>query len=308
MERIPRTLVLVVSADAARKRRSYQAARRAIDREGLHIRETIHVHDTGRLQALIACPESERPLFVAAGGDGTVGAVVDCLAGTEAVLGILPLGTSNDVARSLGISTRVADAVHLLTAGKVSTIDVGQFVADGSRPRHFIHAATIGLNVAFARLATQPSLRKRLGRFTYAVAGILALRQLRPFDCELELDGRRVSLCLLHLSIINAPVFGGRFAFSIPGASVDDRKLDILAIDNMSLLRIVLETVFLLLRRRPNLPGVLLQHVGRMRIHTEHPQPVTLDGEVAGKLPGDFVLVGEGLRVVTPIDFLDVDD
>lgn len=285
-----------------------ESVQRALQREGFHVQQVLDVRDSAGLAAAVNRSDSGGTLVVAAGGDGTVGAVVDHVAGTGAILGIIPLGTSNDVARSLGISTRVVDAVHTLATGKVATIDVGQFAADGSRPKYFIHAAAIGLTVAFARLATQPSLRKRLGRFTYAVAGILAVRHRGPFTCELELDGKRSSLCLVHLSIINAPIFGGRFAFSIPGAHLDDRRLDVLAVENMPLYRIVLEAIYLLLRKRPNVGGIRLEHARRLRIHSEQPQQVTLDGELAGELPGDFVLVGEGLRVVTPVDFQDIDD
>jgi len=303
----PRSLVLVVNQDSGRARRLLRRAREALAREGLGVQETLDVRHLDRLRKVIEERPESRPMIVAAGGDGTVGAVVGYLADSDAILGILPLGTSNDVARTLRIPPRIEDAVHLLATGKVVTIDIGQFVAQGSKPQYFVHAAAIGLTTEFARLATQRGLRKRLGRFTYAVAGMIAVRNRQPLECELQLEGRRITCCLVHLSVINAPVFGGRFALSIPGSNIDDRRLDVLAIENMPLYRIVLEAVFLLLRKRPNVGGMQLYHVRRLHIHSDRPQQVTLDGELAGRLPGDFNLIGEGLRVIAPPSFNDVD-
>jgi len=144
--------------------------RAALARAGFNVRETIPIGELDRLRPWLALPAAERPLVVAAGGDGTVGAVADAVAHTGAILGILPLGTSNDVARSLDIPRDLARAVRLLAVGSASTVDLGQFVAADGTPRHFIHAAALGLNVAFARVAMRASLRKRLGRLTYMVA------------------------------------------------------------------------------------------------------------------------------------------
>ena len=108
-----------------------------------------------RLRTWIAqpAPERERLLIVAAGGDGTIGAVANYVASTDAVLGIIPAGTSNDVARSLGIPMRIEDAARLLTAGKVSTVDLGSYSGLGEAPRYFVHAAAMGIDVQFAELA-----------------------------------------------------------------------------------------------------------------------------------------------------------
>src|SRR2546429_256716 len=79
-----------------------------------------------------------------------------------------------------------------------------------ARPRHFVHAAALGLNVAFARVATRASVRKRLGRLTYMVAASALIRRREAFRCVLSLDdgARPLPLSLVHLSVMNAPVFG----------------------------------------------------------------------------------------------------
>ena len=301
-------LVLVTSPNAGRARRGLPRAQTALARHGFVVAETIPIWELGRLVPWLALPPDERPLIVAAGGDGTVGAVADALAGGDAPLGILPLGTSNDVARSLHIPLRLEEAARLLATGSVSTVDLGRFASPDASPRHFIHAASLGLNVAFARIATRVSVRKRLGRLTYMVALAALLRARPAFDCLLHIDGREVSARLIHLSVMNAPVFGGFFGLRLRGSDVDDRRLDVLAIEDVSLVRLALAALLIFLRRQPRVGGVRVYYARHVRVQMAVPVEVSLDGEIAGHVPGEFALAGEALRVVTGEHFVDVDD
>lgn len=248
------------------------------------------------------------PLVVAAGGDGTVGAVANHIANSAVVLGVLPLGTSNDFARSLEIPMKIERAVELLRTGKVSTIDLGRLVPAGGEPLHFVHAATAGLNVNFAKLATRASLRRRLGRFTYVFAAAVALGETRCFPCEITYQGRTEHWELTHLSVINAPVFGGFLGMRLSGSSPDDRLLDVLAVEDLPVRRMLAAAIHQLFRIRRPLKGVHALHVSEMHVHTAASLEVALDGEVLGRLPADFVVAGDALRVVTPVDFDDKDD
>ncbi|MDQ6742996.1 MAG: hypothetical protein M3Z97_08830, partial [Candidatus Dormibacteraeota bacterium] len=232
-----RHAVLVFSPHAGRAAQGLSRARTALEASGIRVVHELHVDQVGRLRDVLANQPHEQLLVVAAGGDGTVGSVADVLAGSGVVMGVIPLGTSNDFARSLGIHTRVDRAIALFKQGKVSTIDLGLMDPSEGRSMHFVHAATAGLNVSFARLATQASFRRRLGRLTYAAAAIVALRDRRPFRCELVVDDRAEEVELTHLSIINAPVFGGVLGMRLRNSSVDDRLLDVLAVENHALRR-----------------------------------------------------------------------
>jgi YegS/Rv2252/BmrU family lipid kinase len=301
--------VLVSSPHAGRAARHLHRARKAIESSGIRIVRELPVDQAGKLREFLGEQADERLLVVAAGGDGTAGTVGDVLAGTGAVMGVVPLGTSNDFARSLGIHTNVEKAVELLREGKVSTIDLGCMVPSEGNATHFVHAATAGLNVSFARLATRASFRRRLGRLTYAAAAILALREHRPFGCRLVVDGRSEEVELHHLSVINAPVFGGYLGLRLRNSSVDDRLLDVLAVENAGLRRTVVAAALqAALGVRRELSGVRSYHVKELEVDADQKQEVALDGEVRGKLPASFVVAGEALKVVTPIDFQDIDD
>jgi undecaprenyl-diphosphatase len=296
---VPSTAWIVRSPDSGTADQ-YEAARAALAESGIDVVRELPVTDKSQLREVVAMAAADRPLVVAAGGDGTVGAAADELAGTGAMLAILPLGTSNDVARSLGIASDPVAAARQLPSGVVRAIDAGQVIVAGEHPRNFVHAATVGFNVHFAQLATRSALRRRFGRFTYAVAGARAVRRSKPFECELHYDGKTEKVQLVQLSIINAPVFGGALDLRVPGARLDDRSLVVIAVEQGSPVRLVLGALITILGRRREGFGVRALRTKELRVHVDRPLDVALDGEVVAKLPADFEVAAEALHVVTP--------
>lgn len=295
---VPRRAVLLASPHSGSADGLEQAAA-ALHELGIEIVDRIPIDELDRLGEVVRLPERSRPLVIAAGGDGTVGAAADRLAGTGTVLGVLPLGTSNDVARSLGIPPEPVAAARHLARGVVRSVDVGQVTVDGGPTRHFVHAATAGMNVHFAELATRSSLRRRFGRFTYAVAGVQALRRHQPFECELRYGERTERLCLAQLSIVNAPVFGGALDLRVPRARMDDRSLVVIAVEQGSPVRLLAGAALNVLGRRDT-RGIRALRTTQLHVHVERSLDVALDGEITATLPADFEVAADALRVVTP--------
>jgi len=293
-----RRLILVVSPHAGHREKMARV-RRAISSSGLEVAAEIAVDELARLPDLLRGNGSPPPIVVAAGGDGTVGAVANAVIATPAVLGIIPLGTSNDFARSIKIPMSVDKAVRLLAGGHVSGIDAGKLTGDGAQPRYFVHAAAAGINVQFARFATRADLRARFGRLTYAVAMAIALKERPIFNCEVEFEGRTEQLSLVHISVINAPIFGGFLDLKLPGAGPDDRTLDVIMIEHLPIRRLLRSALYPILRVHRPIRGFRTLQVSRLRVGTPEPMDVTLDGEIAGKIPGSFEVVPTALRVIT---------
>ena len=213
---------------------------------------------------------------VAAGGDGTLGAVASQLVGTDLPLGILPLGTSNDTARSLNVPLDLADAARAIANGAVVPVDGGQAVPATTEPLAlspesaaardvaeaeriaaragqgaiFLHALTLGLNVEFARLATDIARRQQWGRLNYAASALEAVRQFRPLPLTLRFREARelgpaapgaerpdaqenitVRLNVVQIAVVNLPVFGGAMNLRVPGVAPHDRLLDFVVIE-----------------------------------------------------------------------------
>jgi YegS/Rv2252/BmrU family lipid kinase len=299
--RPPTNRLVLISSPRAGSAGKLPRARRAMQREGLTVTRELAVHDLETLAALLD-ENGERPLIVvAAGGDGTVGAVADALVGSRAILGIIPLGTSNDFARSMDIPLHVEAAVRLLARGPVRSVDVGKLVTGSQRPRHFVHAAAVGLNVAFARFATRADLRRRLGRLSYAVAAALALRERPVFDCEVRHSGGIERLRLVHLSVVNAPVFAGFLDLRIPNASPEDQTLHVIMIEQLPILRLLRSAFYPAIGVHRRIRGFRLLAVSQISVQTQQPMDVTLDGEVRGKLPGTFEVVPSALQMLAPV-------
>lgn len=301
---VPRQAVLLTSPNAG-SMRGLHRARSALITAGFEILGEVPVEHHPRLAEWLT--GEHPPLIVAAGGDGTVRTAADYLAHTAAVLGVLPLGTSNDFARSLGLPTDPVRAARLLATGRVSTLDIGRMVIPDGPARHFVHAASVGLNVNFAKLATQASLRRRFRRLTYLIAGAQALRKHQSFDCEMRYNDHTEHLRLVHLSVINAPVFGGFLGMRIPTVNLHDRVLDVLTIEYLSRRHLLMTALHYLLRSHRPVPGVRTLQVNRLGVRATPPLDIALDGEILGTLPAQFEVAAEALRVVTPTNFNDID-
>jgi undecaprenyl-diphosphatase len=291
-------LILVVSPHAGHEHKLARA-KEVMAAHGLEVVAEIAVDDLHRLPRLLQSNGSPPPIVVAAGGDGTVGAVANAVMDTPAVLGILPLGTSNDFARSINLPIHIHHAVRVLARGRVSRHDAGRVTREGQPPRHFVHAATAGMNVQFAHLATRADLRERFGRLTYAVAMAIAMQKPPIFTCEVESEGRPERLSLVHLAVVNAPVFGGFLDLTIPGANPDDRTLDVIMIEHLPIRRWLRSALYPIFGVRRPIRGIRTLQVSRLRVRTDQPMELTLDGEVDGKTPATFEVVPAGLRVVT---------
>jgi YegS/Rv2252/BmrU family lipid kinase len=269
------------------------ALRRASDEVVVH-----PAHGGDRLlDALGAAMEDEPDLLVVGGGDGTIGCAAGLVAHSGTALGVLPLGTANDFARTLEIPSALPAAVDTLMNGKVVDVDLGR--VDG---RAYLNVASIGLSVAVTQRLT-PGLKRRLGRFAYPAATLAAYRSHRPFGVRLELDdGTTLELeDLMQVALGNGRHYGGGLTVA-PNASIDDHLLDVYAVEQGRLRDHV--SVARLLRTGHLVEHDRVHHVTarRVRLVTDEPLEVNLDGEIAALTPATFEVDRNALHVVVPAE------
>ena len=164
-------------------------------------------------------------LVFAAGGDGTVRACAEALAGTGVPLAIVPLGTANLTARALGVSARADRAVDAGFDGRDRRIDLARIDGTGRSVTRFAAMAGIGLDAAVVGAARE-QLKRRFGWVAYAMSGVTRL-SLPPRDFTVHLDDaeplRRRARCVV---VANAGLLPGGFTL-LPGARLDDGLLDV---------------------------------------------------------------------------------
>jgi len=229
---------------------------------------------------------------VAAGGDGTIHAVVNGLAGSSATLGLLPIGTVNVFAIELGLPIHSLESCwDIIEANQVRLIDLPK--ANG---KYFVQLAGVGLD-AQAVKETSLALKRNFGPLSYLIsaAQIAARRPPRLF-----IDSPNSAITEASFVLIgNGRRYGGPFPF-FKHALLDDGLLDVVAFKQVGYLEIIkyLQDVFFSSDIR--LPEVEYFQTERVRVSSDQDVPVELDGELAGNCPVEFVLKDHRLRVLAP--------
>jgi YegS/Rv2252/BmrU family lipid kinase len=288
----------VVINTGSRRGAAYELALDSMQKAGVPISSVHQVLSGADLAATLDQVIADgHDLVVVGGGDGTMSYAAGRVAGTHVVLGVLPLGTANDFARTLEIPNNLAEACATVAEGKVVDIDLGR--ANGEP---FLNVASVGLSVAVTE-ALSPRLKRYIGPLAYSIATLRAYTRHQPFRARLEFpDGDHEPLeldDLLQVAVGNGRHYGGGNTVS-PTAGIDDHILDIYAIlagplrEHVSIARLLKDGSFIEHDRVFHLTS---RHV---RVVTEPPLPVNLDGEIATATPTDFTIQRNAVHVVVP--------
>lgn len=230
--------------------------------------------------------------IIAAGGDGTLLNAIAYALERDLPLGVIPLGTFNDLARTLRVPSDIREAVDVIARGHVHVIDVGRV-----NGHYFVNESSIGISSRIARLQT-PELKQRFGFLGILATAFQAFRHARPIHAEVEHADGVEHLRTIQLTVANSYHFGG--FLSVSDAAIDDGWLDLYSVDienaweAFSIGRAILEG------RRKNVPGLRTLRGKRFEIRTRHPHHITADAEPAGKTPASFEILPKALRVFVP--------
>jgi diacylglycerol kinase (ATP) len=241
-------------------------------------------------------------LVVVVGGDGTVNEAVNGLAGTEAELGIIPMGTGTDFVRTFRIPTKLEAALDVLTEGQTRTIDVGKAeyrAWDGrDASAYFANMASAGMSGAVAQRANATS--KALGgRVSFLWATLAVFARWQNSDVSVEADGERREGRMLDVVVANCQYLGGGMRMC-PEAVPDDGLFDVLVIGDITKrdLAVTLPKVY----RGTHLPHPKAEALRARTVTVDAPAPlpIELDGEQPGTTPVRFEIVPGALRLRVP--------
>jgi YegS/Rv2252/BmrU family lipid kinase len=231
--------------------------------------------------AAAAAKEGEYDAIVAAGGDSTVSEVMNGLVtaagdGPTRPMGVLPLGTGNDLSDMARIPRPIAEAVQLIGAGLTRQMDVGRLEYDGR-----VHYFDNNCAAAMEPMVTIEGARmKRLsGNIRYVVALAKALIKLKAWHMRLDWDGGSHEGPLYLLSVCNSARTGGIFIIA-PGAQTNDGYLDFVYATEMSKLQVLRLLPGLFKGTHVNHPKVTIARTRRLSAHSRPGTPIHADGEV----------------------------
>jgi diacylglycerol kinase (ATP) len=241
---------------------------------------------------IIQAEASDLDLVIVCGGDGSMNAAADGILRTGLPMGILPLGTANDLARTLDIAN-VDAAARAIIDGRTAAIDVGEV-----NHRPFFNVASIGLSADLARDLNR-EVKRRWGRFGYAIAAARVLAAGGTFQAEIFSETGSVRVETLQVSIGNGRFYGGG-ALVRDDASISDGRLDLYSLEHAHVWRLL----FLLGSFRRGTHGmwdeVRVERGTEFEIRTRRPRPVNADGELVTTTPARFGVRPGAMRVFVP--------
>jgi YegS/Rv2252/BmrU family lipid kinase len=230
---------------------------------------------------------------IAAGGDGTINEVIQELAGTETALGVLPNGTVNVWAREMGIPLNEAGARDVLLNGQIRKVDLG--LING---RYFLLMMGVGFDGEVTHAIEKRPI-KRLGVLAYLVVAIARGFGYPSFPVSLEMNERVVKTHALQIVIGNTQLYGGAMKLTWE-AKCDDGLLDVCLVSNRNVFGRFATLMDFLFRREQRRLRVRYYTCTSIKVETQEPIAMQIDGEPGGFAPATCVVVPGALKVLVP--------
>ncbi|MDQ6807879.1 MAG: diacylglycerol kinase family lipid kinase [Verrucomicrobiota bacterium] len=234
-------------------------------------------------------------LIVAAGGDGTLNEVVNGI-GEKAdgvQLGLIPLGTGNDFARSLELPTDLETCLEIILAGRTRAIDLVRVTSD--KVRYFINVSAGGFSGAVSDKLTA-EVKDTWGPLAYFRGAAAALSELRAYRTNLSFDNTEsLSLDLYNIVVANGRYVAGGMPIA-PDASIDDGLLDVVLLPETSAAQLAWLAPQILMGSHLSSDAVVFRRAARVCVNSKPGMWFNVDGEVVGNEPATFDVVPRALQ------------
>ncbi len=232
-------------------------------------------------------------LVIMAGGDGTISSAASALYRYRLPFAIFPLGTANDLARSLGIPTDLQQASQTIIDNYRRKVDLG--LVNG---HHFFNVANIGLGVDVTHELT-PEVKRAWGVFGYLKALNAALGRRKTFHATIITDGRSKRVSSIHLGVGNGRYYGGGNIID-ENASIDSGRLCLYSLKPQSVIRLLTLAPLMRGGLQSRLKQTYSSSGCRIEVRTFPNLEVDADGEPVTRTPAIFEVLPQALEVCAP--------
>ncbi|HEX6416625.1 MAG TPA: YegS/Rv2252/BmrU family lipid kinase [Candidatus Saccharimonadales bacterium] len=290
---------LIVNTRSRRGADLFDQALNTLKAESFNLTAVYPVKHPAELIATVERALSEgAELIILGSGDGTVSEVVDALAHHKAILGFLPLGTTNNFVRTLSIPLTVDGAIKTLHTGKVAKVGLGLVDDD-----YFANVSAIGLSASIAKMVTNTQ-KRWLGRFAYLITGIRAIARQKPFKATLKsAEGTLKNISAWQIVIANGKFHAGRELSK--GAHIAKERLTVYYVEGTSRWQLISALVGYWLGIDAQLKHVTYFETSSIEILTDPMQRLEIDGELKAETPVRVRLAPAALKVIVPDHFND---
>jgi len=255
------------------------------------ISKTINQTDTAT--RLIEEFHEEIQLVIIGGGDGTINSALPALHQFNVPFAILPLGTANDLARTLDIPTDIEGAFNVIYENHYRRINLG-IVND----HYFLNVAHIGLGVKVTEELT-PDLKRRWGVLSYLKAVLSAFKQNKRFYLNIQKDGKSCSMKSIQVAVGNGRYYGGGNVID-EDSEIDDGLLRLYSLYPLTFWQLLTCAPLLRFGKHKRTPNTFTMSGQEIQISTQPPLEIHADGEQVSRTPAVFKVIPEALSVICP--------
>ena len=287
-----KTALMLVNPNARRGGEAIESVVAQLEAGGLRVfKETFD--SPVELTSDILDREDNIDLVIVCGGDGTLNAAAPALIKSGLPLGILPMGTANDLARTLGIPDNLELAADIIIAGHKRTIDLGEV---NGHP--FFNVASIGLSSELAG-KLDGTLKRKYGRLGYAIAAFRVLARAKAFRAMIITKNGATRVKTLQIAIGNGVHYGGGNVVEAT-AAIDDGQLDLYSLELGSVWKLALMAKSFREGSHGAWQEVRTERCTEFEVRTRKPMPVNTDGELLTETPAKFSLLRNAVTVFAP--------
>jgi len=289
-----RSAAMVVNTRSRRGQKLFRRARERCEALPFPV-DAYAVDDPAELEDTVRRALAKKPdLVMLGGGDGTISGLVDLLVGHDVILGVLPLGTANSFARTLGIPLDIDGALGVVADGRPRRIDLGMIDRD-----YYANCAAMGISPRIAETVPH-GLKKVLGRAGYLGWAAYQFLRFRPFTLIVGEGEAAERLSVVEVRISNGPYHGGQEL--VESAEVDSGEIVIQAVRGNVKGRLVHNWAANVIRHASRHRDVREFRGKSFRIDSEPRLPISIDGEVLAHTPVTARVAAGVIRVMVPRD------
>ncbi len=287
-----KSAAMVINAKSRKGQKLYKRACAAM--KGLpYTVDARAVENPEELEAVVRDVLSNKPdLLILGGGDGTISGLVDLMVGHDVVLGVLPLGTANSFARTLGIPLTIEGAVEVIRAGHMRRIDLGMIDGD-----YFANCAAIGISPQIAETVPH-GLKKVLGMVGYLGWASYQFGRFKPFTLHVDDGTTKRKMRVVEVRISNGPYHGGTWL--VDEAAVDSGEIVVQAVRGHYKRKLVYNWAASFFGLKERHYDTISFSGRKVTVATDPPLPISIDGEVLAKTPITARVAAGVIEVMAP--------
>ena len=288
---LPKSAILIVNAKSRRGAEAFDEACALLKAAGIDLIDAQAIKDPRKMGPAIRRAIKAAPMVIVGGGDGSLSESIDDFVGADTVFALLPLGTANSFARTIGIPLDLDGAIGVIAKGRRLAIDLGKINDD-----YFLNNAAMGLAPVVAETVPH-GLKRKLGRLGYLVWAGWSAASFNAFRLKIESEGKVHRLWATEVRIANGRFHGGLEL--IENADVESGEIIVQVVRGRSLLRLAYNYGARLLGR-PSGPEVRDFNGRELKISTRPKMRVSIDGEIGPETPFTAAVAEAAVTIAAP--------